>query len=288
MLRRLVPFVALLALACVPAAAIAKPAGKHRWTEYTRPATHEVVRDANVPIAMRDGTILRANVDRPATPGQYPVLVVQTPYNKDGVVNTALGGAFQYFAERGYVVVTADVRGTGASEGQWDSFGPLEQRDGYDTIEWAAAQPWSNGKVGGLGPSYMAITQLTTAAQHPPHLEAIFPVVPMGDGYRDIVFSGGDFNVSFIPLWLGLVTVGNLTPTPAPMTRSARCWRSSSMSPGRRTSPCRRSSPARPAATSPSTGPSGRPARRSSSSTRSRCPPSSSAASTTSSSAASR
>ena len=215
MLRRLVPTVVLLALVCVPASAAAKPSGKQHWSEYTRPATYEPVRDANVPIPMRDGTVLRANVDRPSIPGSYPVLVVQTPYNKDGVVNIALGGVFAYFVERGYVVVTVDVRGTGASPGQWDSFGPLEQRDGYDTIEWAAAQPWSNGKVGGLGPSYMAITQLTTAAQRPPHLEAIFPVVPLGDGYRDIVFSGGDINLSFIPFWLGLVTVGNLTPTPA-------------------------------------------------------------------------
>ena len=216
MVRRL-PVVALLLLlagaALVPSAAAAKPAKK--WTPYERPATFDVVRDANVPIAMRDGTILRANVDRPAAPGRYPTLVVQTPYNKDGVVNIALGGQFEYFAERGYAVVTVDVRGTGASSGQWDSFGPNEQRDGYDTVEWAAAQPWSSGKVGGIGPSYMAITQLLTGAQRPPHLKALFPVVPLADGYRDIVFSGGQINVSFIPFWLGLVTAGNVTPTPA-------------------------------------------------------------------------
>ena len=61
----------------------------------------------------------------------------------------------------------------------------------------------------------MAITQLLTGAQRPPHLKALFPVVPLADGYRDIVFSGGQINVAFIPFWLGLVTAGNVTPTPA-------------------------------------------------------------------------
>jgi hypothetical protein len=203
---------ALAALIALPASASAKP---KRWTEYERPATYEVARDANLPIEMSDGVVLRANVDRPDAPGRYPVLVVQTPYNKDGLVNIALGGAFQYFARRGYVVVTVDVRGTGGSSGQWESFGEAEQRDGAEVVEWAARQPWSTGKVGLMGPSYMAITQLVTAARRPPHLEAIFPIVPLADGYRDITFSGGSVNVSFIPFWLGLVTAGSLTPAPA-------------------------------------------------------------------------
>jgi hypothetical protein len=164
---------------------------------------------------MRDGVVLRANLDLPDAPGPFPTLVVQTPYNKDGLINVALGGSFRYFAERGYAVVTVDVRGTGASGGEWDSFGDAEQADGPEVVEWAAAQPWSNGDVGLMGPSYMGLNQLLTAAQRPPHLKAIFPVVPMADSYRDIVFSGGQLNVSFIPLWLGLVTAGNLTPTPA-------------------------------------------------------------------------
>jgi putative CocE/NonD family hydrolase len=212
--RATVLVVAAIAALALPAIAAAKPE-QQRWTEYERPATYEVARDANVPIEMSDGTVLRANVDRPVGPGPFPVLVVQTPYNKDGLVNIALGGAFEYFVRRGYVVVTADVRGTGASGGQWDSFGEAEQRDGAELVEWAAAQPWSTGKVGLMGPSYMGLNQILTAAQRPEHLEAIFPIVPMGDSYRDIVFSGGGLNVSFIPLWLGLVTAGNLTPTPA-------------------------------------------------------------------------
>ena len=207
----------LVAVAVVVAACLALPAvasAGREWTEYDRPAKYAVATESNVPIEMPDGVTLRANVERPAAEGEFPALIVQTPYNKDGAVNVALGGAARYFVERGYAVVTVDVRGTGSSEGEWDSFGPKEQRDGADVVAWAREQPWSNGRIGLWGPSYMAITQLYTAAQQPKGLKAIFPIVPLGDGYRDIVFSGGQVNISFIPLWLGLVTAGGLTPSP--------------------------------------------------------------------------
>jgi uncharacterized protein len=202
--------VSMLALAApTPAASHAK-----RWTAYDRPATYTVEHEANLAIPMRDGVVLRANLDLPDAPGPFPTLIVQTPYNKDGLVNSALGGGFRYFAERGYAVLTVDVRGTGSSGGEWDSFGEAEQADGPEVVEWAAAQPWSTGEVGLMGPSYMGLNQLLTAARRPPHLKAIFPVVPMADSYRDIVFSGGQVNISFIPLWLGLVTASSLTPAP--------------------------------------------------------------------------
>jgi putative CocE/NonD family hydrolase len=200
-----------MGLGVAPAGAAESSGGA--WTSYTRPVQYAAtVTDKDVPITMADGTVLRANVTRPDAPGRFPVLVTQTPYGKDGAVILALGGASDALVQRGYVQVTVDVRGTGASAGAWDSFGPAEQRDGYDVVEWAAAQPWSTGAVGLDGPSYMGLTQLYTAALRPPHLKAIFPVVPMADGYRDIVFSGGDINVSFIPLWLGLVSGGGLVP----------------------------------------------------------------------------
>lgn len=204
------PLIAAL-LALLAPVAQAKP----RWTDYERPAAFGIDRDQNVPVEMRDGVTLRANVARPAADGRFPVLVIQTPYNKDGGINTFLGGAADYFTERGYAVVTVDVRGTGSSEGTWDSFGPAEQRDGKRIVGWARKQPWSNGRIGLWGPSYMAITQIYTAAQRPKGLKAMFPIVPLGDGYRDITFSGGQINVAFIPLWLGLVTAGSLTPTPS-------------------------------------------------------------------------
>src|SRR4051794_10257778 len=206
-----------LAAACAIAALVAPGAASAddggAWAPYTRPAQYGTVTDKDVPIVMRDGTVLKANVTRPDAPGRFPVLITQTPYGKDGAVIGALGGDSDGLVQRGYVQVTVDVRGTGKSAGAWDSFGPSEQQDGYDVVEWAARQAWSDGGVGLDGPSYMGLTQLYTAALRPPHLKAIFPVVPMADGYRDITFSGGDINVSFIPLWLGLVTGGGLAAT---------------------------------------------------------------------------
>jgi len=137
------------------------------------------------------------------------VLVTITPYNG---TNGAISVTNDYLVQRGYVQVIVDARGTGESQGTWDSFGTREQRDGYEIVEWAAAQPWSTGKVGMWGASYMAISQLFTAAQQPPHLKAIFPIVPMGDSYRDMVFPGGQNNTGFIPLWLVLVSSGALVP----------------------------------------------------------------------------
>ena len=183
------------------------------WTGYQRPATNGVVVDQDVTITMRDGIELSADVYRPDTDGRFPVIVQQTPYNKNGPV----GGANDVFVQHGYVFVNVDVRGTGGSQGTWDSFGEAEQRDGYEIVQWAAQQPWSNGVVGTWGASYMAIMQILTAAQHPPALKAIFPIVPMADSYRDITMAGGQINAGFIPLWLGLVTgTGVVPPTYTP------------------------------------------------------------------------
>jgi putative CocE/NonD family hydrolase len=200
------------AVAIGAAAAPAVASAAADWTPYSRPAQFGTVTVKDVAITMPDGTVLRANVTKPDVPGRYPVLVTQTPYGKDGAVILALGAQSDALVQRGYVQVTVDVRGTGASGGAWDSFGPAEQRDGYEIVEWAARQDFSDGNVGLDGPSYMGLTQLYTAALRPPHLKAIFPVVPMADGYRDITFSGGDVNVAFIPLWLGLVTAGGAVP----------------------------------------------------------------------------
>jgi putative CocE/NonD family hydrolase len=187
----------------------ASPAGAAtHWTRYERPARYGVITQNDVPITMRDGIVLRGNVYRPNKPGRYPVIITQTPYNKTG----PLASADTYLVTRGYVHVVVDVRGTGASQGSWDSFGPSEQKDGTEIVAWARHRSWSTGRIGLFGASYMAITQLVTAAQRPPGLKAIFPIVPSADSYRDITFSGGQINVSFIPLWLGLVTGGALVP----------------------------------------------------------------------------
>ena len=100
---------------------------------------------------MSDGVKLDSDVIRPDEPGRFPVLVEQTPYNKNVVDGSTAFGDTSYFAQRGYVEVIVDVRGTGSSEGQWHSFDDREQRDGYEPVEWAASQPWSDGRVGLFG-----------------------------------------------------------------------------------------------------------------------------------------
>ncbi len=132
--------------------------------------------EKNVMVPMRDGVKLATDIYRPAKqsvplPGRFPVLVDRSPYNKSGIRKEGI-----FFAQHGYIVVAQDCRGRFASQGQ---FYPLlnEGKDGYDAIEWSAAQPWSNGKVGTVGASYGAWTQYTAAMLAPPHLVAMFPVV---------------------------------------------------------------------------------------------------------------
>ena len=192
------------------------------WTAYDPPADFAGI--ARMPvqfITMRDGTRLATYVTLPAdaagnpATGPFPVVLVQTPYN--GVVGgyvDGLGGADPYVVRHGYATVVVDVRGTGQSEGVWEAFGATEQADYADVTEWAATQPFSNGRIGLYGVSYLGISALLTAAQNHPAVKAAFPIVPIGDGYRDIVFTGGQVNPTFIPLWLGLITaLGVTNPT---------------------------------------------------------------------------
>ncbi|HZO82553.1 MAG TPA: CocE/NonD family hydrolase [Candidatus Binataceae bacterium] len=135
----------------------------------------EVVVERDVMVAMRDGTRLATDIYRPAlegapAPGRFPVLIERTPYDKATprfVVHS------RFFAEHGYVVLIQDVRGRGGSEGDWYPFA-REAPDGYDTIEWAAAEPWCTGKVGTMGTSYMGAVQSAAATLNPPHLAAMF------------------------------------------------------------------------------------------------------------------
>ena len=188
------------------------------------PATYGVYTQNDVPITMSDGVVLRANIAVPLKAGEtaprldgsdrWPVLLTQTPYRKDG----GLFGVDTYFVQRGYAYVITDVRGTGSSEGQWTSFGPREQKDGPEVIDWIIHQPWAQPRLGLLGASYLAINQLLTMEQddladHPLQaVKALFPVVPMSDSYRDVTYHGGNLDQAFIPPWLGLVTALGLPP----------------------------------------------------------------------------
>lgn len=134
-----------------------------------------VVLQKNIMVKMRDGVRLAGDLYRPDTDDQYPVIIMRTPYNKDGMEQCKDYSDPYRMAERGYNVFIQDVRGCFHSEGILRSTGENEMNDGYDTVEWAAVQPFSNGKVGMYGLSYFGYTQLAAAEQRPPHLIAICP-----------------------------------------------------------------------------------------------------------------
>ncbi len=143
----------------------------------------------------RDGVTLRADIYRPAAEGKYPTLLQRTPYNKDNAADFG-----RKAAARGYLVVVQDVRGRYTSEGEWYTF-KHESDDGYDTVEWAAALPNSNGKVGMFGGSYVGATQMLAAIAHPPHLAGICPVVTASNYHENWTYQGGAFEQWFNESW---------------------------------------------------------------------------------------
>lgn len=195
-----------------------------QWhTAYEREADYP--NTVNLPqqlITMQDGTRLAATVTLPADEHgiainqAFPVIATFTGYNQaiSGMAG-AIAGSDAALVQRGYAYITVDMRGTGASEGSWQAFGKQDHQDIAELIEYIATQPWSNGRIGMNGASYMAITGLLAGASEHPAVQAIFATVPMGDAYRDIVFSGGQINAGFIPLWMGLVTGLSVIPTSA-------------------------------------------------------------------------
>ncbi|HEY1057252.1 MAG TPA: CocE/NonD family hydrolase [Limnobacter sp.] len=196
------------------AKAVMPGAASQAWFNYER--AEDFPNTVTLPtqfITMPDGVQLAATVTLPADASgtaastRLPTILIQTSYNKTvGAYQTAIGGADPFMVKRGYATVVVDVRGTGNSQGVWDAFGEKEQADYAKVVDWVVAQPWANGKVGVYGVSYLGITAILTAAKNHPAVKAAFPIVPIGDGYRDIVFTGGQVNPTFIPLWMGLVT----------------------------------------------------------------------------------
>jgi putative CocE/NonD family hydrolase len=156
---------------------------------------YDVVVEHSAPAKMRDGVTLRADIYRPNADGKFPVLLQRTPYDKRGGVDFGLKAA-----ARGYVVVIQDVRGRYTSEGEWYTF-KHESNDGYDTVEWAAALPYSNGKVGMFGGSYVGATQMLTAIASPQHLAGIFPVVTASNYHENWTYQGGAFEQWFNESW---------------------------------------------------------------------------------------
>src|SRR5467141_2072336 len=156
---------------------------------------YEITVIRNVEAKMRDGVTLRADVYRPKAEGRYPVLLVRTPYDKQWISEFGHRGA-----ARGYVVIAQDVRGRFESEGEWYTF-KYESQDGYDTVEWAAALPYSNGKVGMFGGSYVGATQYLAAIARPPHLAGICPNVTASNYHDGWTYQGGAFEQWFNESW---------------------------------------------------------------------------------------
>jgi putative CocE/NonD family hydrolase len=158
------------------------------------PAPGAVVVDSAVPVPMRDGVVLMATVWRPSSAGRVPVLVSRTPYGR-GEDATAPDFIPQATA-RGYAVVVQDVRGRYASEGEYEPY-RHEGPDGYDTIEWAAQQPWSNGVVGTFGLSYPGAVQWLAAVERPPSLKAMVPAMTYATP-ESFWYSGGVWDGSWL------------------------------------------------------------------------------------------
>jgi len=153
-----------------------------------------VVFERNVKVVLRDGVVLRADIYRPAAEGKFPVLLQRTPYDRRNF-DFGLKGA-----QRGFVVIIQDVRGRYGSDGEFYTF-VNEPNDGYDTVEWAAALPYSNGKVGMFGGSYVGATQMLAAIAHPPHLAGICPVVTSSNYHDSWTYQGGAFEQWFNQSW---------------------------------------------------------------------------------------
>jgi uncharacterized protein len=163
----------------------------------------------NVPVKMRDGTILYADIYRPEGEVKYPAILARTPYVKSS------GWLFNNYmdplklARAGYAVVAQDCRGTGASQGEYHQF-INDAEDGYDTVEWVATQPWCDGNVGMYGLSYVGATQMLAAIMHPPHLKAICPAQVSHTLRGMPMWENGVFLLQLSLMWLNSMIASEL------------------------------------------------------------------------------
>jgi putative CocE/NonD family hydrolase len=201
----------VLLFAAAAALHAAEPAAKYKV---------KVIADAR--IRMRDGVEIAAKITRPDGEGKFPAIMSYNPYRRPGTIAAAsveseytqnVHGP-SYFAERGYVSVDYDVRGTGNSGGSTqDMYADAERQDGYHMVEWIAAQPWSNGNVGMWGLSYGGVDTWQVAAMAPPHLKAIIVRAGTEDTYLDWAYPGGSPRSMFvIGHFSALMTAQNAMP----------------------------------------------------------------------------
>jgi predicted acyl esterase len=202
--------------------------GKHPGFGYRVERDGDLFVERDVAVPMRDGIRIYADVIRPVGRENLPVIVTWSPYGKHGLkkflfspeAGVPAGSVSKYavwegpdpayFCPQGYAIVNGDARGSWYSEGDLTVWSQQEAEDGYDLIEWAAAQPWSNGKVGMSGVSYLAIVQWGIASLDPPHLAAINPWEGWSDIYRERAYHGGIPETKMVP-WAQWSTSFSLT-----------------------------------------------------------------------------
>ena len=148
----------------------------------------EISVEKDVPVPMRDGVRLYADVYKPRTRGRFPVILIRLPYGK-GEFFCWMPAIGEFWAKRGYACVVQDVRGKWRSEGEWDPF-VNEANDGYDTLDWVATQPWCDGSVGMMGESYYGYTTWAAALTGHPSLKCIAPCTTAMDIYGVWVYDG--------------------------------------------------------------------------------------------------
>ncbi len=166
-----------------------------------RQSSKEAVHRTDVSVPMRDGVVLRTDILLPSAEGKFPALVYRTPYGKHFALKEYT--TFAKAAARGYAVAVQDVRGRYASDGEFVPY-QNEGRDGYDTIEWVARQPWCDGNVGTFGLSYPGAVQWLAALENPPHLKAMVPAMTFSTP-RNFFYSGGVFDGSWLDwIWTSI------------------------------------------------------------------------------------
>ena len=192
---------------------------------HLRAQSFDYLIEKNVAVPMRDGTVLRADLLRPKSNGPFPVLVYRTPYGKEAALKEYT--TFRHAVERGYAVVVEDVRGRYSSGGDFLAY-QQEGHDGYDTIEWAASQPWSNGAVGTFGLSYPGAVQWLAAIENPPHLKAMVPAMTFSTP-QNFFYAGGTWDMSWIDwIWNNMapdVRIKRHLPGPKTYKDALAAWK---------------------------------------------------------------
>ncbi len=178
---------------------------------------YDIVCEPNVAMKTRDGVTLNADIYRPRGDGKFPVILRRTPYGKSASAPEGMSTA-----ARGYIYIAQDVRGRESSAGEWYPF-KHEAEDGYDTVEWAASLPNSNGKVGMISGSYEGITQMFAAMANPPHLVCLYTGVCPSDIYGQLVYNDGTFMLALAQAWSGALSVGEFNRRVAPAA-NAEYW----------------------------------------------------------------